>query len=82
MGGMGLGDGNFSVTPLIKVRLTLIKDIFFRRTSFKSKEQSKLVTVEGARVLIIALQLSLEKEARWRRVSILLFLDILWERRH
>ena len=57
MGGMGLGDGNFSVTPLVKV------DFFFPPGIRSSKEQSRLLTVEGARILIIALPLLLEKDA-------------------
>lgn len=50
---MGFGDGNFSVTLLIKV------DIFLRLNSFSSNKQSRLITVGGARVLVIALPLPL-----------------------
>lgn len=65
MGGMGFGDGNFSVTLLIKV------DIFLRLNSFSSNKQSRLITVGGARVLVIALPLPLWVAARWWQESIL-----------
>lgn len=56
MGSMVLGDGNFSVTPLIKVDISPLK-------LHSSKEQSRLIAVEGARILIIVLPLLIEKEA-------------------